>query len=148
MKKYRLWIIFPVLIVIVLVAYYAITNSATEETVQDPNLGTNTETIHDAQILLGSWKNSVEDDSVVEFKEDGTMIDTTQGVVAPGTWKTFTSDLPLPENVDYTFEEGKAYLTVKIDRGSRFFEISSITETNLELLSMDGNDTLVFEKVR
>jgi len=144
MKKYTLWIIFPI-VVVVLIAYYGLTKIPGTS---DTNLGTSEETVQDTQMLVGKWKNSTEEDSVVEFKADATMIDTSQGAVTPGTWKVFTSDLPLPENVEYTFSPGKAYLTVKVERGSRYFLISAISESALELISMDSNDTLLFEKIQ
>lgn len=144
MKKYVLWSL-PLIVIVVLITIYAMTSTAVAPTTDtNTTVGTDSVTMEDTQKLVGTWKNSTEADSVVEFKADGTMIDVTDKVTTPGTWEIFNSEMPLPENVPYEFTPGNAYLTVKIERGSRYFLISSITETDLEIVSMDGNIVLTF----
>ncbi len=94
--------------------------------------------------IIGVWRSTLDPKFTREFRADGAVIDAYEGVEpGQGTWELFTN--PTGENVPVIPDA--VYLKVVGGGIPLYFTVTSVSDTNLELIYIDRG-SLSFVRVQ
>ena len=97
--------------------------------------------------LVGSWSSAEDRNFERDYRADGTVADryaSAEGeTVTQGTWSLFTADTA-EADVDFQMNNSDVYVRQTDSDGSvHFFRIASAGESELELVDMSGNGSVM-----
>lgn len=101
--------------------------------------------------IIGMWQSSDDPKFIREIRNDGVVIDRYEGSSpddTDGLWMVFTKEIP---DAAYTgtIEEGAIYLSIAMSESEKlYFKIAKADGNALELVYLEGNGMLSFQRVK
>tara|TARA_B100001750_G_C15459297_1_gene573301 strand:- start:175 stop:645 length:471 start_codon:yes stop_codon:yes gene_type:complete len=143
-------------IVVAVVAVFVLTGSDTQ---QSDTEQTDSETIDnqgededDTEIetaLTGRWQSTTDVNSYKIFSADGSVIERYEGettVESEGSWEVFSTNDPV-STIEAPLDPAMTYLRISEGGEQYHYLITTINETDLELVYLDRGGVLTYQKV-
>lgn len=99
--------------------------------------------------IIGVWQSADDPSFTREFSVDATVTDTYDGVAPEtieGRWAVFTS--PTGEKPPFPIGKGITYLRISMPEEAMYFNVTKLTEKEIELTYLDSGELVSFQRVR
>lgn len=97
--------------------------------------------------IVHVWKSVDDPKFTREFERDATVVDRYEGdeaATSKGLWTLLVS--PMSEPPPFPVQEGVSYIKLSFAEEVLYFSVGKLTETELELVYLDGGEVLRFTK--
>ena len=156
MTKKNIILVAVLVIIVLLLSYFAWVNYAKAPSTEDDISlnGDDHKDLGDYRIsaatdaLNGTWISKDDSKFRREFYDNGEVIDRYEGdanATQEGTWKVFTKENPDSEFTS-AYENGVIYLRMNMAGDKSYFKLIKVTPEELEMVYLERGNTLRFDR--